>query len=114
MLKNRFVIAIIMGALLGVFCIIGAQVRSGFTQPTWYLFAFWYNRVIMGIVIGFAPSLKGYRQAVVRGAMLGLIVSFAFYASTNYADLMGFIAGIVYGIIIELVLLQFQNKLNTQ
>lgn len=114
MLNKRLIIAVIMGALLGIVCIIGAQVRSGFTQPSWYLFAFWYNRVILGIVIGFAPSLKRYHHAIIRGAIFGLVVSFAFYISTNYSDLTGFIAGIVYGIIIELVLPYFQKHQNTQ
>jgi hypothetical protein len=42
-------------------------------------------------------------QAIARGAILGLLVSFAFYSSTGFADIIGLIAGIIYGVIIEYV-----------
>ena len=106
---RRLKIGLIMGVLLGVVCIVGAQVRSGFTQETYYLFAFWYNRVIMGLVIGLFIGIP-LNKAIVRGVVLGLVVSFAFYASTNFADVVGFIAGIVYGVIIETVLYYFDTK----
>jgi hypothetical protein len=50
-------------------------------------------------------------RAVGRGALLGLLVSFAFYSSTGFEDVIGFIAGIVYGIIIEFVALKLDKKL---
>jgi hypothetical protein len=37
-----------------------------------------------------------------HGLMAGTLVSFAFYSSTNFQDLMGFLAGLVYGVIIVL------------
>jgi len=110
MFTRRMLICIIAGALLGVVCIIGAQVRSGFERDAVYLFAFWFNRLLMGIVIGLAWSKLNTMQAITRGAILGLLVSFAFYSSTGFADLIGLIAGIVYGIIIEYVALRLGER----
>ena len=110
MFTRRMLICIITGAILGVVCIIGAQVRSGFENDAVYLFSFWFNRLLMGIVIGLAWSKLNTMQAIARGAILGLLVSFAFYSSTGFADIIGFIAGIVYGVIIEYVALRLGER----
>ena len=34
-------------------------------------------------------------------ALLGLIVSFAFYSASGFTDVVSFLAGVVYGVIIE-------------
>jgi hypothetical protein len=49
-------------------------------------------------------------RALGRGALLGLLVSFAFYSSTGFEDIVGFIAGIVYGVIIEYAALKLDKK----
>jgi hypothetical protein len=110
MFTRRMLICILTGALLGVVCIIGAQLRSGFERDAVYLFAFWFNRLLMGIVIGLAWSKLSTMQAIARGAILGFLVSFAFYSSTGFADLIGLIEGIVYGVIIEYVALRLGEK----
>ena len=110
MFTRRMLIRVITGALLGVVCIIGAQLRSGFERDAVYLFAFWFNRLLMGIVIGLAWSKLSTMQAIARGAILGFLVSFAFYSSTGFADLIGLIAGIVYGVIIEYVALRLGER----
>ena len=97
-------LGVVAGAILGVFCIIGASIRSGFTQESGYLFAFWYNKVIMGMAIGLAVQLKDVRKVLVRGAAIGAAVSFAFFSSTGFSDLIGFFAGVVYGVIIDFTL----------
>lgn len=103
MVTQRMKISVVMGALLGVVCIIGAQLRSGFEREALYLFAFWYNRLLMGVVIGLAGGTQELKLALGRGAVLGLLVSFAFYSSTGFEDAVGFAAGIGYGVIIEYV-----------
>jgi len=95
-------VTLIAGALLGVVCIVGASLRSETGLDTTYLFAFWYNRVLMGLAIGLAARAKSLERALLRGALLGLLVSFAFYSSTGFGDVVGFGAGIVYGVMIEL------------
>ncbi len=100
-MNKRMIQSLIGGALLGVVCVIGATIRSGFTADPIFVFALWYNRVIIGLVIG-APWPKIKRnQALIRGGLLGLLVSFAFYSATGFVDPISFIAGIVYGIILE-------------
>ena len=101
MFKKRMIVSLAAGALLGVVCIVGASVRSGFGLEATYLFAFWYNRLLMGFVIGLLDSSPGLPGVLYRGALIGLLVSFAFYSSIGFGDPVGFIAGIIYGVIIE-------------
>ena len=101
MFSKRMKICIVLGTILGVVCIIGALIRSGFQSEAFFLFALWYNRLIMGIMIGLASRSGDLLKAAGRGALFGLVVSFAFYVSTGFSDMVSFLAGIVYGIIIE-------------
>lgn len=101
--KKRMIVSLITGAILGVFCVIGANVRFGGEMSTHLVFALWYNRIIMGLVIGLTISKKDLPVIIIRGAFLGLVVSFAYYATTGFSDIVSFLAGVVYGIIIEYV-----------
>ena len=57
--------------------------------------------MIIGLAVG-APWKETTRaKAILRGAVLGLVVSFAFYATTGFEDPVSFAAGIVYGALIE-------------
>ena len=100
-------VSLITGAILGVVCIVGASIRSGFDLIASYLFAFWDNRLLMGFVIGLLDGKIGLTKVLYRGAFIGLVVSFAFYSSTGFGDPVGFIAGIIYGIIIEYVAIKY-------
>lgn len=104
MMNKRLMYGLILGAILGVFCILGASLRMPGELSTTYLFAFWFNRLLMGLVIGLFNRPKSIQVGLIRGVLLGAFVSFAFYSATEFLDLMGFLAGIVYGIIIESVL----------
>lgn len=112
--SKRLIVSVMTGALLGILCIIGVGYRLGYAGNGLFLFAVWYNRVIMGIMIGLAGGLNIMRPAqmklnpYVRGAVLGLLVSFAFYVSTNFIDMPGFFAGIVYGVIIDVIASRFK------
>jgi hypothetical protein len=103
---QRLKICAATGAVLGVVCIAGAWARSGFGVEAYYLFAFWYNRFLMGVIIGIAGQLTR-QSAYLRGALLGLLVSFAFYSATGFLDPVGFVAGIFYGVIIEYAALRY-------
>lgn len=100
-----------MGVLLGIVCIIGANIRFGNSLSNSYLFAFWFNRVLIGLFLGIWPlkfiGVKGYLNAF----GLGLLVSFAFYSSTEYLDLTGFLAGGVYGLIIATVINIYNRRI---
>ncbi len=101
-MSKRLKEALIAGAILGVFCVIGAYVRSNSSASTTFVFALWFNRVIIGLTIG-APWIKTtFKKSILRGAILGLLVSFAFYSATDFLDPISFVAGIVYGVLIEI------------
>ena len=104
--NKRIIIASLTGAVLGIFCIIGVGSRLGFAGNWFFLLAVWYNRVIMGLIIGIIPDwkfAKGKYNTIVRGAVFGLLVSGSFYLATGFLDPIGFFAGIVYGMIIDYV-----------
>jgi len=111
-MKKRISLAVVMGAILGIFCIIGVGYRFGFSGNELFLFATWFNRLLMGLVIGLAGSwtlIKNKKNPLVRGVLLGLIISFSFYVSTDFRDTTGFIAGIFYGIIIDYIATKFSK-----
>jgi hypothetical protein len=109
MFSKRLKISLIMGAMLGIVCIIGASLRSGFSLDGLYLFAFWYNRLLIGLVIGISQQTARYPKALARGAFFGFLVSFAFYSSTSFNDPIGFVAGIFYGVVIEVVAKKYES-----
>jgi uncharacterized membrane protein len=109
-MKKRMKVALVGGALLGLFCVIGAYIRSDFTASTSFVFSLWYNRVIIGLVVGAPWAVVSKSKTLLRGAILGFLVSFAFYSSTGFEDHISFLAGIVYGVILEAWLDRFENK----
>lgn len=100
-MTRRMKAALIGGALLGIICVVGAYIRSGFTASPFFVFSLWYNRVIIGLVVGAPWIVTNRSKALLRGAFLGLLVSFAFYSSTGFEDPVSFVAGILYGVILE-------------
>ena len=108
-MNRRMKEALIGGALLGIICVVGAYVRSGLTASPIFVFSLWYNRVIMGLAVGAPWKETSRNNALLRGAILGLLVSFAFYSSTGFDDPISFIAGIVYGVILEWWLSRSKN-----
>jgi hypothetical protein len=116
---KRVVFATILGAILGVFCILGASGRlGGWMGNEVLLIGLWYNRVIMGVIIGFAGDFNliknGFRlkwlNSTLRGVTFGILVSLQFYLTTNLLDLLSFLAGIAYGIVIDLLSTSFTQK----
>jgi hypothetical protein len=101
MFTRRMAVSLIAGAILGVVCIVGATIRAGGGLGAVFLFAFWYNRVLLGFVIGLLDGQNKLPYLLARGAVVGLVVSFAFYSSIGFGDPVGFIAGIIYGVLIE-------------
>ncbi|MDO8056350.1 MAG: hypothetical protein Q6361_05765 [Candidatus Hermodarchaeota archaeon] len=116
---KRVGIAVLVGALLGVLCIVGVGTRipGGYFANIVFLIGMWYNRVIMGLVIGLAGEIviiKGeqgrmWANAVVRGLIFGLLVSSAIFLSTEFRDLPALFAGIAYGLIIDVVATAFNR-----
>ncbi|MBU0494127.1 MAG: hypothetical protein KKA73_23975 [Chloroflexi bacterium] len=105
--NRRLIVSLITGALLGLVCVVGVGWRvGGLAGNEWFLFAMWYNRVIMGLVIGLAADLEFVHHPAnryIRGLILGALVSAAIFFSTEMRDIPALFAGIVYGPIIEFV-----------
>lgn len=113
--------SIILGALLGVLCIVGVGQRifAGDYMGNWlYLIGMWYNRVVMGLVIGLAGEIviiksdseKNLPNALLRGLLLGIFVSSAIFISDAYQDVMSLLAGFAYGIVIDLAATYLQKS----
>jgi len=68
------------GIVLGLVCVVGAYISSGFTASAVFVFSLWYKRVVIGPVIGAPWKATSRGTAILRGAVLGLLVSFAFYS----------------------------------
>jgi len=109
---KRIGFATLLGALLGVLCILGASGRvGGWVGNEILLIGLWYNRVIMGLLIGLAGTLEIIKSGknskwvntFLRGIILGFLVSLQFYLSTELLDLPTFLAGILYGVIIDIL-----------
>ncbi len=100
-MSKRLKMALLGGVILGIFCVVGAYLRSGSSASPTFIFALWFNRVIIGLAIGAPWPAAARNKALLRGAVLGLLVSIAFYSSTGFVDPVSFIAGMVYGVILE-------------
>lgn len=110
---RRIGIAVIVGALLGVLCIIGVGSRiPGNYSNVVYLTAVWYNRVIMGLMVGLAGGItiiksdkeKNFVNAIVRGLIIGVIITSAtLLLSETILDWLGWLAGVAYGPIIDVI-----------
>ena len=107
---KRLFVATITGALLGFICIIGASLRSQVDFDSTYLFSFWFNRVLLGIVIGSVNPKKILKWRYSQAGILGLFVSFSFWSATDYRDMIGFLAGVIYALIIEWSTTYFNSK----
>jgi hypothetical protein len=109
-MTKRLKLAVLLGGILGVFCIIGGASRLGWQGNQLMLFALWYNRLVMGFMIGLAGNwilIPGKWNWVFRGGGLGLLVSAAYFFSSGVSDWVSFLAGIVYGLIIEAVVRRY-------
>lgn len=100
-MNKRLKEGLIGGTLLGIVCVVGAYFRSGTSVSPTFVFSLWYNRVIIGLAVGAPWQETGRLKALLRGAILGLVVSFAFYSTSGFQDPVSFAAGIVYGAMIE-------------
>ena len=115
--RDRLLISIFLGAVLGIFCIIGVGVRLGFSGNAWYLLGMWYNRVVMGVLIGFAGAWKivrgmknKFRNAAIRGFVLGGLVTSAIFLSTGLRDPLSWLAGFAYCVIIDVLATRFSSE----
>lgn len=114
-MNKRILASIITSAILGMLCVIGVVLRRGFEGNEIFILATWMNRIMIGLVIGLAPyyEIKSTSKNIIfRGAFLGFVISGSFFLATEFTDIVGFGAGIVYGIIIDIVATKYEEKRN--
>lgn len=112
--KKRMFASLLLAAFFGLGCAYGTSTVEieGFTATLPYLATIFYGRLLMGFMIGLAGGvaiLEGETlNAVLRGAAIGIISSIAisFYGGGSIFIM----AGIVYGIITDVVATKFQEK----
>ena len=102
-MNKRLLLGVISGAILGIFCIIGASTRLGWEGNQLLIFALWYNRLVLGLLIGLAGNLiiSTLQTVSQRGA--------AYFLTSGASDWVSFIAGVICGVIIEFVLKRYAN-----
>ncbi len=108
---KRICIALITASVFGVFCAYGTSTVDipNFEITMAYLLTIFYARLLIGVFVGIADALtplKGkYQNAALRGAVFGLItsVSISFYGGGQ----MFIPAGIIYGILTDLIATRF-------
>jgi hypothetical protein len=108
---KRVIIATVIGLLAGIFCATGTWMMAEKGELTFFptlglLASIVYNRVLIGMFIGYGDNIK--LHPVARGAFFGLVVTMAMSIIPIFdGDLMGGLSlmpfGIVYGIIIDVV-----------
>ena len=100
---KRVLISVALGILFGAVCAYGSANNLPAGMPAMpILAAIFYDRVLIGLVVGIADGIKA--NPALRGAVLGAILSvlIAIPAGvTGGAILIG--AGIAYGVIIDVV-----------
>ena len=115
---KRLIVGTVLGAILGIFCVIGVSLRLPdpvYPNATVYLIGAWYNRVVMGSLIGLAGGIKLYKNednilnSIIRGAIIGAFVSVSFSFLSQAIELTYFFAGIVWGLVNDLVTTQLMK-----
>ena len=106
---KRLVIALAVGALCGMFCAYGTSEldpeEMGFGITTALLATTFYNRLLIGLVVGLAGGivlLKGQlANAALRGIILGAVVSVAigFYGGMEILVLFGALYGLIADVV---------------
>ena len=112
--SKRIVIATTIGLLSGLFCAYGtiwiAESKPELVITTGLLALIIYNRILIGFFVGMGDNIP--LHPVVRGALLGAIISLAMaimpMIDTGITDGVTLIAfGVVYGIIADFLATKF-------
>ncbi|WP_455364399.1 hypothetical protein [[Eubacterium] cellulosolvens] len=110
---RRMIIALIAAAACGIFCAYGTSTVEilGFEVTLPYLLTIFYSRLLIGFVIGLTEHVTLCKNTVLnaatRGAIIGAILSIAL---SFYGGALIFItAGIIYGIITDILATKFST-----
>ncbi|MFX0069739.1 MAG: hypothetical protein ACFFAO_01485 [Candidatus Hermodarchaeota archaeon] len=106
---KRMVITIVLGALAGLMCAYGtstAPVPKEYLTMEFLVWV-WYNRFILGFVLGIADHIRllnnDIGNSAVRGAIIGAIISILMIIIPGVAAISYLFAGIVFGLLIDII-----------
>ena len=111
MSSKRLAVGTVLGALLGVICILGVSQRlpsEPIPDETVYLVNAWFQRLIMGVLVGLAGGLRlvgkldGAANAAARGVLCGALTSVPFAFFGQEVTVPYFIAGLGFGLVCDL------------
>jgi hypothetical protein len=108
---RRIKISVALGVVAGAICLYGTMTNIPGVLTLPILATIFYDRVLLGFVVGIGYGLKIH--PLIRGAIIGAVVSLLIAIPsgiTGGALLMG--AGVVYGLVIDLVATKFSPSLN--
>ncbi len=104
MSKKRILICLSGGVICAAICSIGMKFSRPDIASTVILMSGIGNRILMGFVIGISRWKINY---LIHGAIIGLVVTLSISIGLLFQDLNAFmmytVAGIIYGILIELL-----------
>ena len=105
--SKRMQIAVVISGILGLFCVLGTTtvnlIMVGTSLPM--LAHIFFNRVLIGLMIGLGGDLKladsSMENTILRGAMIGAIVSVGPALIIGNGAMLFMIAGAIYGAITD-------------
>jgi hypothetical protein len=104
MKNKRLLICTIGGIIAGLICSVGGHLSGNISELSFFtIVPTFFNRVMLGFIIGISSFKMNY---LFHGALIGLLVSLITSIPFLKSGVTGFlfftIAGIIYGILIEL------------
>lgn len=105
---KRVITATVIGTLCGIFCAYGTVWKYPGQFGILILASLVYNRMLIGFIIGIADNIKTH--PVIRGAILGAIISTAIAIPASEGGLILIAFGIVYGIITDFIATKISQK----
>jgi hypothetical protein len=104
MKNQRLLICTIGGLVAAIICSVGGLLSGNIPEFNFFAIAgTFFNRLMLGFIIGISRLKMNY---LLHGAMIGFLVSFINSVSFLENNIKGFlfftIAGIIYGLLIEL------------
>ena len=104
MKNKRLIICIAGGIITGMLCVSGGLLSGNITELTFFAVSgTFFNRIMLGFIIGISNLKIHY---LLHGTLLGFLVSLIISVSFLESGIKGFImftvAGMIYGLLIEL------------
>lgn len=85
-MTERKKVSLLTGATPGIACIPGTLLRTGVGSRAGSLYALWRNRLLTGMAGGLLKERAETARLVLRSALTGPGISFAFFSADGFRD----------------------------